>query len=86
MKVLMHLNHGVNKSYMIDFGSSVTHRDVTRLLTEGEDKAVKSLLCYASIRKANKIEVTGSSRRIRKAACQADFTVSQHGYTAQRLA
>ena len=84
MKVLMHLNHGVNKSYMIDFGAGVTHRDLTRLLEDGADRAVKSLLCYAAIRRACRTEIR--PRELGRAALRADFTVSQHGYTAERLA
>ena len=84
MRVLVHLNHGVDRSYMLNFGESVTKKDVAEILGSDEDDVAEALLGYAATKSAFKIEVPVQDRK--KAEFEADFTVSQHGYSTERLA
>ena len=84
MKVLVHLNHGVDRSYLLNFGKSVTKKDIAKLLRNGEDYGAEALLSYAAIKSAFKVEVPVQDRK--KAEFEADYTVSQHGYISERLA
>lgn len=84
MKVLVHLNHGVDRSYLLNFGKSVTKKDVEKLLDEGENDAVEALLGFAAAKSIFKIEVPIQERK--KTEFEADYTVSQHGYISERLA
>jgi len=49
MKVLVHLNHGCDKSVMMDFGRNLNRPTVKKLLKDGVDSTIKSLFGYASI-------------------------------------
>ena len=49
MKVLVHLNHGVDKSYLLNFGKNVTKPTISRMLKDDKKDAVESLLKYALI-------------------------------------
>lgn len=84
MKVLVHLNHGVDKSYLLNFGKNATKQTINRMLRDDKKDAVESMLKYALIAGINKVEITPSE--IKKTEFEADFTVSQHGYIAERLA
>ncbi len=84
MRVLVHLNHGVDRSYMLNFGKDVTKKDVAKLLRSGEDYGAEALLSYATAKSAFQIEVPIQDRK--KAEFEADLTVSQHGYSIERLA
>ena len=83
MKVLIHLNHGIDRSYMLNFGKSVTKKDVAKLVDAGVDNAVSSLFAYAAIRSIGKVEIPTEDKR--KAELGADFTLSQHSYISERL-
>ena len=84
MKVLVHLNHGVDKSYLLNFGENATRRTINRMLKNDKKDAVESMLKYALIAGIDKVEVTPSE--VRKTEFEADFIVSQRGYIAERLA
>jgi hypothetical protein len=84
MKVLVHLNHGVDKSYLLNFGKAATKQTVNRMLKDDKKDAVESLLKYALIAGIDKFEITPAE--VKKTEFEADFTVSQHGYTSERLA
>ncbi len=84
MKVLVHLNHGVDKSYMLNFGRRVTKEDIAFILKKHDDRAVEALLGYAVSLTAQKTEVPQEKRQT--AGFEADYVVSQHGYTTERLA
>ena len=84
MKVLVHLNHGVDKSYLLNFGKNVTKPTINRMLKDDKKDAVESMLKYALIAGIDKVEVTPSE--VRKTEFEADFIVSQRGYIAERLA
>ena len=84
IKVLVHLNHGVDKSYLLNFGENATRRTINRMLKNDKKDAVESMLKYALIAGIDKVEVTPSE--VRKTEFEADFIVSQRGYIAERLA
>lgn len=84
MKVLVHLNHGVDKSYLLNFGKKATKQVIGRMLKDDKKDAVESMLKYALIAGIDKVEVTPSE--IRKTEFEVDYTISQHGYIAERLA
>lgn len=84
MKVVVHLNHGNDRSYLLNFGKSVTKKDIAKLLNDERKDAAETLLGYAALKSAFKIEIPTQDRQ--KAELAADYTVSQHGYIAERLA
>lgn len=84
MKVLVHLNHGVDKSYLLNFGKNATKASINRMLEDAKRDAAETLLNYASVAGITKVLVAPSE--IHKAEFEADYTVSQHGYIAERLA
>ena len=81
MRVLIHLNHGRNESYLLSFkGSTAVKRVKTILGDRNQDRAIRTLL----IRSVKRVEVNLQDRK--KAAASADFVVSRRGYTVERLA
>ncbi len=84
MKVLVHLNHGTNRSYWLDFGKTVTKKDVADLLKEDREQAVQMLLCLATLRHVPRMEIRPTDKI--KFEMAADYTVSQLGYISERLA
>lgn len=79
MKVLVHLNHGRDQSYLLGFGQDMTKDKVRRILENDENKATEELL----LRSTKQIEVFSKDKR--KAEAAADFIVSCHGYSMERL-
>ena len=77
MKVLLHLlEGGSEKSYMVDFGKSVTQEDMAKLLKRDEREAVASLLGYSRcLKTAKKFKIPAESRI--EAESAADFVLSQ---------
>ena len=74
MKVLVHLNHGVDKSYMLDFGSRVTKKEMISVMRLGPMNATQAILGYASLLKTvTKTEVSHDQRV--RANSEADFVV-----------
>ena len=81
MKVLVHLNHGINKSYLLCFERNMTAQSIKEILgCTDPDHAIKRLLMYSSKR----MEVSPKDRQ--KAEKLAHFTISQRGYTFEQLA
>ncbi len=79
MKVLVHLNHGVDKSYLLAFRREDITKDELKSLIDGDAKAVDKLFIKATQR----VEI--SPKDLPKAGRTADFVISHHGYTAERL-
>lgn len=85
MKVLVHLNHGIDKSYMLNFGNKVKKGDIKKVLHLGQDDAAAAIYGYANLHKSvQKIEVPDQGKM--KAGLEADFVVGHQGYIAERLA
>lgn len=84
MKVLVHLNNGNQNSYLLNFGKSATKKAICRILDDGKKDSVDALFGYAQVAGIEKVKIVPSE--IKKIEINADFTVSQHGYTAERLA
>ena len=80
MTVLVHLNHGINKTYLVRLNAGMTRDDLKKVLAAGQNRAAERLF----LRSHEKIEVTPQD--VPKAAMAADFVVSQYGYTSERLA
>ena len=78
MRVLVHLNHGYDRSVMMDFGRNLNKPTVKKLLKDGVDSTIKSLMGYANISGAvRKAEIAAES--IKQAEIKADVTIDQHG-------
>ncbi|GEM_PF-6386232 len=78
MKVLVHLNHGCDKSVMMDFGRNLNRPTVKKLLKDGVDSTIKSLFGYASISGlVRQVEIPAVN--IKQAEIKADVTIDQHG-------
>ena len=80
MKVLIHLNHGLDKSYLLGFENLKAQEVRTILESSSEDLAIQRLMAKASQR----VEIAPKEKQ--RAQNLADFTLSQHGYTIERLA
>ena len=79
MKVFIHLDHGIDESYLLDFPESVTVGEVKGILEGRYDTAIP-LLMTKSRKKA-----LISRRDRKKAKDAADFTLTE-SYLAERLA
>ena len=81
MKVLVHLNHGFNKSYLLSFDKEMK-ADRLKKISQGPDPdcAIQAFMMCSS----KQIEVNSKDRQ--KAESLASFTVSQSGYSIERLA
>ena len=76
MRVLVHLNRGTDKSYLLNFGKGVKPKDITKLLEEDGPQAVDILLGYARcLKPSQRIEIPAQDRY--KAEWEADVVVSQ---------
>ncbi len=85
MKVLVHLNHGSDKSYMIHFGNRATRRVIKSVLEIDQPDAAQVLYRYAQILKS--VPVTEVPKKDKaRATLEADFVVGHQGYIAERLA
>ena len=85
MKVLVHLNHGIDKSYLLNFGNKVSKEAIKKVLSLGQDDAAKAIFGYAhTIESVQKIEIPEIQKSW--AGLQADFVVGHQGYIAERLA
>lgn len=80
MKVLVHLNHGLNKTYLLHFNRRMTRETIRQILT-ADDSVATQMLILAS---AKKVEVAAEEKI--SAERSADFVISQQGYTAEKLA
>ncbi len=78
MRILVHLNHGCDKSVMMDFGRNLNKPTVKKLLKDGVDSTVKSLFGYANISDAVR-QVEIAAENIKQARIKADVTIDQHG-------
>lgn len=81
MKIVVHLNHGVDKSYLLVFGKNAISRSEVRELVERNDDSAAKLLMLQSDQRH---ELTQTE--IRRAEFAADFVMNQHGYSSERLA
>ena len=80
MKVLVHLNHTINKSFMLAFGQGTTPGKVRAILENAsQEAAIQTLL----LRAASRVEIPAPQKRRAQAA--ADFTITE-SYTLERLA
>ena len=85
MKVLVHLNHGVDKSYMLDFGNRINKDAVKKVLRLGQDDAAQAIYGYANLLDSvQKTEVPETRKK--SAGLDADFVVGHQGYISERLA
>lgn len=77
MRVLIHLTElGTQKSYILDFGKSVTERDMQNVLKSGNKEAAAILLGYSRcLRNARKFEILAENRAAAEAS--ADFVVGE---------
>lgn len=84
MKVLVHLNHGVDRRVLYNFGRNLTRKDLVRLLKKrGIDETLKTLVSYAGVSDVVKaVEIT-TSKATGKAAREADAAINQERQTAQ---
>ena len=80
MTVLVHLNHGINKTYLVDLGDDMTRETLQNMMACGAERAAERIF----LRSKDRIEVPAEETQ--KAAMAADFIVSQAGYTSERLA
>ena len=81
MKVLVHLNHGFAKSYLLSFNKEMTTDRLKRISEDPDpDHAIQVFMMYSS----KQIEVNAKDRQ--KAESLASFTISQKGYSIERLA
>lgn len=78
MRILVHLNHGYDKSIMMNFGRNLNKPTVKKLLKDGVDSTVKSLLGYANISGAVR-QVEIAAENTKQAETKADVTIDQHG-------
>ncbi len=80
MTVLVHLNHGIERSYLLAFEKSMSKDEVRGILNGDESGAAQALL----MKSIKQVEIPSKDRQ--KAEAAADFVVSQYGYTSERLA
>ena len=81
MKVLVHLNHGLDKSYLLSFNKGMKADRLKEISQYPDsDHAIQAYMMHSSRR----IEVHAKDRQ--KAEGLASFTISQSGYSIERLA
>lgn len=74
MKILVYLNHGIDKSYLLHFGNRVRKEDIEKVVRLGKDTAASAIYGYASLyASVRKIEVPEEDRV--QASLAADFVV-----------
>ena len=78
MKVLVHLNHGADRSVMFNFGRNLNKRTLSGLLKNGVEETVESLTGYAMVSGLVKM-VEIPFQKIKRAEQLADATINQHG-------
>lgn len=82
MKILVHLNHGVDKSYMLNFGNRVRKEDIKEVLQLGQNDAAQVIFGYASLLECvEKVEIPEKEKN--KAGFKADFIVGHQGRIAE---
>lgn len=80
MKVLIHLNHGSNKGFLLKLKENVFVADVKKIIEDYDrDGAITKLI----LRSSSMVEL--SPEDTKKAKPWADFTISG-GYTVEKLA
>ena len=79
MKVFVHLNHGVDQSYLLTFSNGVTTKEIRGILDIDYKRAVHLLMVKASSR------VVVSPKDRQKARMISDFVLTD-GFTMERLA
>ena len=84
MRVVVHLNHGTDRSYLLDFGKDMSKEDIDDLLEREGATAAELLMVYAALTSAVRMEIHDGE--IKKAEQTADYTLSQRGYVMERLA
>ena len=81
MKILIHFNHGVDKSVLFVLDRKATEGKLRGVLeSKGAEQLIQDLVGYSSAM----IEIDPTDRK--RFELLADFTLSQHGYTSERLA
>ncbi len=81
MKIIVHLNDNIDKSYLLVFNKKMVSRDrIKRLIDRNDHASAKSLL-----RHSNQSHILLPSQK-RKAEVIADFVMSPNGYCVERLA
>lgn len=81
MKVLIRLNHGLDKSLLLDLKESVPPKKVRKILDSADqERAIQQLLADA----AHVQEIPPQDKM--KAQSLADFVMGPHGSVTERLA
>ncbi len=80
MTVIVHLNHGINKSYLITMGNQITRGEVRRMVDRNDDDSLKTLITKSE----TMVEISDKEKKMTERI--ADFIMSQQGYSAERLA
>ena len=81
MKVLIRLNHGLDKSLLLDLKESVSPGSIREILDSADqERAVQQLLAGA----AHVHEISPQDKQ--KAQNLADFVMGPHGCVTERLA
>ena len=80
MKIVVHLNDGVDKSYLLVFDRTAISRREAKLLVDRNDDAAAKLLILQS-NKRHEL----APEDIKRAEFGADFVMSRRGYSAERL-
>ncbi len=80
MKVLVHLNQRVHKSYMLSFGAGIQREEIRNIVEADHETSIQRLIAKSQ----DIVEVPAGQKQI--AIHTADFSVSQNGYSQERLA
>ena len=79
MKVLVHLNHGIDKSVMMDFGNKLDVNTLMKMVNKGGvQNTVESLVGYARVSSIPQVEIKPTLNKLAKAESQCDVMLSQH--------
>lgn len=74
MKILVHLNHGSNKSYMLHFGKQVKKDELVKILQLSQEDAAQGIYGYAGLFKSVEKTVVPQEDR-KRATLEADVVV-----------
>lgn len=81
MKILIHLNHNINKTFLFVLHEPKPQEELARLVETAEPEAVLQRLASAS---DAMVEIPPSE--LKRFELLADLTFNQLGYTSERLA
>lgn len=81
MKILVHLNHGSDKSYLLTFENPMNLEKLRLIL---EDKDHDRMIRWLMMASSKSVEVKPKDRK--KLEAQSDITIRQDVYLIQKLA